>query len=155
MAAVDLFERYRSALVSQPISIVWRGHGSALFLELGQLSPTTRRDGTPGIGSGEYAVMIEWSWRIEDENAILCGSWSDEEEWEMFFQSLVGHSVEDISLSGRLPELSVSISGNRYVSSFMTCDGQPAWAILDRNAGRTLHVEDGRICEEFHSRRAT
>lgn len=142
-------------LVSQPISTVWRGHGSALFLELGQLSPRTRRDGTPSQGCCEFTVMIEWSWRIENENAILCGSWSDEGEWETYFQSLVGRSVEDISLSGRLPELSVSLCGNRHVSSFMTSDGQPAWAILDRKAGRTLHVEDGRICEELFSRGAS
>ncbi len=146
-----MLERYRTALVSQRISHVWRGHGSALFLELGQLSPASRRDGTSGNGSGEYTVMIEWSWRIENENAIVCGSWSDEGEWERHFQSLVGRNLEEVCLSGRLPELAISVSGNLYVCSFMTSEGQPAWSILDRKAGRTLYVKDGRICEELFS----
>jgi len=45
-----------TALVEQlsrmEIMHVWRGYGSALFLELGNLTPTVRRDGTPGNPEG-------------------------------------------------------------------------------------------------------
>lgn len=94
--------------------------------------------------------MIEWSWRIESEGAILCGSWSDEEGWAEVFQSLVGRAVEDVSIHGRLPELSIALAGGLYVASFMTAEGQPVWTIFDnlRERVRWLNVEDGEICED-------
>ncbi|WP_129219386.1 hypothetical protein [Lichenibacterium ramalinae] len=41
-------EHDRSAAIGMPVSHVWRGHGSALFIELGALAPRTRRDGSRG-----------------------------------------------------------------------------------------------------------
>lgn len=147
----DLFDAYRQGIVGMRISLVWRGHGSAIFLELGDLSHAVRRDGSTGIAAGEYGVMIEWSWRIEDESSILCGSWSDEEKWDGFFSSLIGSSVEELSLVGRLPELSIALSGGIYVSTFMTAEGQPAWTIFDRSGQdgveRWIDVEGGVVCQ--------
>jgi hypothetical protein len=144
------FEKYRTALRLQRLSAVWRGHGSAIFLEFGRLSPRIRRDGSTGNSRGDYTVMIQWSWRIEHENSILCGSWSDEKDWEEVFKSLVGRKVEGISLYGRLPELSIELSGGIHVASFMTADGQPAWTILgaleDRRR-RFISVENGKLRE--------
>lgn len=77
--------------------------------------------------------MIEWSWRIEDEGSILCGSWSDEENWGDVFTALTGREVRDITIFGRLPELSIALAGGYYVASFMTADGQPAWTIFDNS----------------------
>ncbi|MCM2476917.1 hypothetical protein HGO38_26055 [Rhizobium sp. CG5] len=95
--------------------------------------------------------MIEWSWRIESEAAILCGSWSDEEGWDKVCNSLIGRKVQDVSLFGRLPELSIALTGGLYVASFMTAEGQPAWTIFDRGAEQQtsgyIEVRDGRICE--------
>lgn len=95
--------------------------------------------------------MIEWSWRIEDETSILCGSWSGEDGWEDVFRTLVGRHVEDMSTFGRLPELSIALSGGLYVASFMTAEGQPEWTLFHRSAhqdhSETLSVRDGRIVE--------
>lgn len=97
--------------------------------------------------------MIEWSWRIESENAILCGSWSDEEGWENVFKSLIGRKVQDASIYGRLPELSIALTGGLYVASFMTAEGQPAWTIFDgfdeQHKSRCIAVRDGKVYEEF------
>ncbi|MBW8321188.1 MAG: hypothetical protein K0M47_18165 [Rhizobium sp.] len=94
--------------------------------------------------------MIEWSWRIESERAILCGSWSDEEGWAEVFHSLVGRTVEDVTIHGRLPELSIALAGGLYVASFMTAEGQPVWTVFDNQGERVrwLSVEDGEICED-------
>src|SRR5262245_17337861 len=127
---LSAFEKYRIALRSQPLSAIWRGHGSAIFLEFGRLFPRHRRHGSAGNPQGEYTVMIEWSWRVESESAILCGSWSDEENFEGVFKSLIGRPVEDVSVHGRLPELSIALAGGLYVASFMTAEGQPAWTIF-------------------------
>lgn len=35
-------------LVGMPVSHVWQGHGSALFLEPGELAPRVRLDGSLG-----------------------------------------------------------------------------------------------------------
>ena len=149
----EIFEKYRSALISKPLSAVWRGHGSAIFLEFGRLSPRVRRDGSAGNSRGEFTVMIEWSWRIESEDAILCGSWSDEEDWEKVFKSLIGRKVQDASIYGRLPELSIALEGGFYVASFMTAEGQPAWTVFDgpneqRKSG-WIAVCNGKICEDL------
>ncbi|WP_244480406.1 hypothetical protein [Rhizobium sp. Root1220] len=131
------------------MSSIWRGHGSAIFLELGQLHPVRRRDGSSGSLTGDYTVMLEWSWRIENRTSILGGSWSDEEGWDTLFKSLMGQTVQDISVFGRLPELSLALSGEKYVVSFMTAEGQPAWSILRRTGSDdqspSLSVADGKI----------
>lgn len=146
-----IFEKCRSALISQPLSAVWRGHGSAIFLEFGRLSPQAKRDGSVGDLQGDCTVMIEWSWRIESEDAILCGSGSEEEDWEKVFKSLIGCKVQDVSLYGRLPELLIALTGGLYVSSFMTAEGQPAWTIFggvgEQDKSGCIAVRGGKVYE--------
>ncbi|MCY1666179.1 hypothetical protein [Rhizobium sp. SL86] len=149
----SLFESYQAGLHKRRVAAVWRGHGSTVFLEIGELFPSHRNDGSDGKPYGEYTIMIEWSWRIETEQAILAGSWSDEAKWESAFNSLVGLRVEDVKIVGRLPELLIELEGGRYVSSFMTCDGQPAWTLFKRSEdGKKLSylsVSEGRVVETF------
>ncbi|MGF0524339.1 hypothetical protein ACQEDT_22770 [Agrobacterium pusense] len=153
---LEVFDKYRSALLTKPLSAVWRGHGSAIFLEFGRLSPQVRRDGTPGNSQGDFTVMIEWSWRIENENSIVCGSWSDEDGWEETFRSLIGRDVRNVSLFGRLPELSIELAGGLYIASFMTADGQPGWTIFDRcpehQKSAWIEVRDGEIWETLDAK---
>ena len=96
----DLIEHFSAATSGLPVSHVWRGYGSALFLEFGKLKAQLRKDGsrgcedgTPSHPDGEVTLMIEWSWRIEDEHSIICGSWSSEELWQPSFDRLVGRAV--------------------------------------------------------------
>ena len=131
-------EHYRAAVIGMPVSHVWRGHGSALFIELGALAPRTRRDGSAGEPQGEAGVMIEWSWRIEDGPSITCGSWSDEDLWSLTFARLIGSIVEDVSTIGRLPQVMVRLSGDLHVASFMTAEGDPAWTLFDRRGPRPV-----------------
>jgi hypothetical protein len=99
--------------------------------------------------------MIEWSWRIESEDAILCGSWSNEELWAEVFKSLIGRRVQDASIYGRLPELSIALAGGLYVASFMTAEGQPAWSIFDgfddQHKSGCIAVRDGKVCEDLET----
>lgn len=102
--------------------------------------------------------MIEWSWRIESEDAIVCGSWSDEGAWEQIFQSLIGREVQDVSLYGRIPELSIALAGWFYVASFMTAEGQPEWTLFDHFSEQQkfgwIEVCDGKVCEILETRSA-
>jgi hypothetical protein len=120
----------RDALVGLPLSHLWRGYGSAIFLEFGLLAPRIRPSGKVGNPKGEIGLMIQWSWRIEDTSSILCGSWSAEHLWEPTFDLLRKKEVTELSVVGRLPEIVVGLTGGLYVSSFMTAEGDPTWAYL-------------------------
>jgi hypothetical protein len=149
----DLIEHFRAAAQGLRVSHLWRGHGSALFLELGKLtaSPGKRRDGSQRSPSGEVGIMIEWTWRTEQGSSILCGSWSEESLWQPAFDLVVGQNVLGLSTFGRLPELALSLSGELHVLSFMTAEGDPSWALFDRrNAEKpvTVHCHSGAIIRE-------
>jgi hypothetical protein len=125
MEAAASFEALAARLSGQPISYVWQGHGSAIFMEFGELTPMTRRDGSPSPPRGEVTLGVEWSWRIEDDTEILCGSWSEEAIWEENLDRLRGARVERLTLFGRLSEVELATeSGVRFLS-FSTRDGQP------------------------------
>lgn len=146
------FEVFRKALVGQHLSHMWRGYGSAIFLEFGALREVKNRK--RGISlQGQLTIMISWSWRVEDQTSILCGSWSDEELWHPTFQRLLHHPVTDLQLFGKLPELSIGFSNNMSVLSFMTNEGQPQWTIFENaseNSGARawITVEDGVVVRE-------
>jgi hypothetical protein len=91
--------------------------------------------------------MIEWSWRIENAVSILCGSWSEEPLWEPTFDLLRKKSVVELSLFGRLPEISIALTDGFHVSSFMTAEGDPSWTLFDRRAGtvKWLNTRDGSL----------
>lgn len=127
---------FRGGLMGLPLSHFWRGYGSAIFPEFGRLTPRTsaRPSGEAGNPHGEFGLMSEWSWRIENMVSILCGSWSEEPLWEPTFDLLRNKTVVDLSVVGRLPEISVALTDGLYVSSFMTAEGDPSWALFDRRS---------------------
>lgn len=132
-----------------PVSDVWRGAGSAIYIEFGNLTPTTKRDGSPGQPNGELTLMIEWSWRISDNRAVLAGSFSDQADWLEILTALVGSSVIAVELFGELPEILISLSCGKRVASFMTADGQPEWAIIGRQPSLgSLCVENSELVIE-------
>ncbi len=146
---IHILQTFREPLIGLPLSHLWRGAGSAIFLEFGRLTERTylRRDGTSPNPLGEFGLMIQWSWRIEDKKSIMCGSWSEEPLWEPTFDRIRKKAVSDLSIFGRLPEIVVALSDDLYVSSFMTAEGDPQWTLFDRrNVGlRTLNVERARL----------
>lgn len=139
-------EPFTKSLIGKKVSHVWRGYGSAIFLEFGKLTPGTRRDGSVGNPNGELTLMIEWSWRIEKQKSILGGSWSSEKKIDNFLPKLQGATVDAVEFFGRLPEISVSLSNGLHVVSFNTSEGQPDWSLLTRRPfiGH-LCVERGRL----------
>ena len=124
------------------MSHTWRGYGSAIFLELGKLKHS--RGENP---RGEAEVMIEWSWRIEGARSVLLGSWSLERKITNGVRALMKRRVTDLTLDGRLPELSIELSGGGWVHSFMTAEGQPEWTVF-LPGGSWLCVEAGRLVHD-------
>ena len=147
MMAIETFHAFAGTLVGLPISHVWRGYGSAIFIEIGKLSPRYRRDGSPGNPDGEVSLGVEWSWRIEDRASIICGSWSEEQRWESALDMLRDARIAQCELLGALPEVVIETqSGIRFLS-FSTTSGQPQWHIVDRRDGlaRWFTVREGQL----------
>ena len=144
MTAME-FAAFTAPLIGLPVSHVWRGHGSAIFLEFGKLSPRNRRCGSQGSPQGAMSLMIEWSWRIEGRRSILCGSWSDDEKWPKAFRLACNATVASATLFGRLPEIELCLSNGVHVLSFMSAEGNPHWVLFDRRGDvpRWLRVRRG------------
>jgi hypothetical protein len=146
VAALTNASAFWEALKGKVVSHVWRGYGSAIFVEFGVLTPTFKRDGEPGEPDGELTLMIEWSWRIERPKSILGGSWSSEQRWPSMFKRLIGSTVSEVETFGTLPEIAVSLSNGLRVVSLMTAEGQPSWAVIARSpALGSLGVKRGKL----------
>jgi hypothetical protein len=158
MQPLSTFKRIAADLVGMKVSHLWRGYGSAIFLEFGTLSPSrvVRRDGSPGNPKGEMTIRVEWSWRIEDATSIICGSWSEEEFWEPAFDLVRNSSVTGLSLFGRIPEIDLAITEDRHLLSFMTSEGQPEWSLSDRRSETyiSLGVRNGILIESHETARS-
>ena len=100
-------------LLGQTISRTWRGYGSAIFLEIGELTEyeLKRRNADVIVRlRGEVTLMIEWSWRVEKVRSIAFGSWNSKRQIESGIEKLQGTEIESIELEGRLPEIVVGLS---------------------------------------------
>lgn len=145
----DDFRALTRPIIGMPISHTWRGAGSAIFLELGALSTVTRKSPKGGEYTstfGEVTFMLEWSWRVERAASIEFGSWSRNPRITRGVASLVGHTIIDLHVEGRLPELVVALDGQRWVHTFMTHEGQPEWAIRLHNTW--VGVDRGRLIRQ-------
>ena len=137
------FDRLACPLVGMPVSRVWRGYGTAAFLELGALTPTGHRH----FEKGEATVMVEWSWRVERPRRVLFGSFSGHRRVTNQLQRLEGAQVSNLCVTGRLPELVVEFVGGLWLHSFMTAEGQPEWTVFLPD-GSWLRVRNGGLVRE-------
>jgi len=127
------FHSFTRPLVGMKLTHIWRGYGSAIFLNFGELHHSIWKNGRVSNNPvGEMSVSITWSWRIEGKRRIWCGSWSEESQWQRFFDKMIGATVADVTTYGRLPEIELHLSCGARVLSFMTANGDPEWAIHDR-----------------------
>lgn len=141
------FHALTRPLIGMPVSHTWRGAGSAIFLELGALTTFTRtfrKRGEVTFVEGEVKLMLEWSWRVESPGAIQFGSWSENPRITRGVASLEGHTILEVELAGRLPELVLTLDGKRWLHTFMTAERQPAWAIRLQD-GAWLGVNRGHL----------
>lgn len=118
-----------------------------MFIEIGSLTPRSRRDGAPGNPEGLVSLGVEWSWRIEDQIAIRCGSWSEEDLWEPALDALRGTRIVRCELFGALPEVAITTETGIRFLSFSTTDGQPQWHMVDRreDPARWFTVREGQL----------
>ncbi|MEN8169728.1 MAG: hypothetical protein ABFS08_05845 [Pseudomonadota bacterium] len=95
---------------------------------------------------GEFTISIEWSWRIENKNSIILGSWSEDHEIDAITKILNGLTIKNISFFARLKEIEVELSKDRWLTSFATEKGDPQWSI--KNNDTWLYFKSGRFVSE-------
>jgi hypothetical protein len=135
---MQIISREEAEVFSKPftgkrITRAWQGSGSAIFLEAGELTDD----------KGELTIMIEWSWRIENLNKIIFGSFSEPKDIPIQLENLKGLTIKSIFFQSRLPEVVVELSGNTWVCSFSTVEGDPEWALI--TPGKTLLSSNGSL----------
>ena len=152
-AELQRAEPFVKAVQGLRVAQIWRGHGSAMFIELGDLTlHGPRRLPRRPYLRGQATLGIEWSWRIENPRSILCGSWTDEVRWTRAWDALVGASVSSVDFSGRLPEIDLGLDNGMHVVSAMTAEGQPEWALgVHQPTLGYLCVKRGRLSVELPS----
>ena len=138
-----LIKKVNSSLKDMPITYAWRGHGSAIFLELGDLNKVQRKNHP----KGEFSVMLDCDWRIENKNLIQCGSFCEAEEIEEAIQSLVGDSIAHLETIGDLKELVLVLNSGRKVVSFTSVVGDPEWCLFLPNK-MALGAKNGEVFSE-------
>jgi len=135
---LEQFNEFFRSIINLPINLVWRGYGSAVFLEIGEISEkviyNTKRDKSRIVKEGQFGLMIEWSWRVEKQKSIYFGSWSTDRIIDNRLPKLQHKTIKNIEVIGRLPELIIEISDGLWLHSFATSESQPRWCLfLNRN----------------------
>jgi len=116
----EVANKFTEPFIGKRVTRVWQGNGSAIFFEFGELTEN----------KGELTAMIERSWRVENEEEIEFGSWSEDSEFPILLQKLIGLTLQRISFQSRLPELVLELSESIWVCSFSTVEGDPEWALI-------------------------
>ena len=139
------FSAFIQPIIDLPVSHAWRGHGSTIFLEIGQLQAgRTRKDGSIGNAKGEFTIHIAPNWRVEGKRSILCGSDDTKRAIEKSLQSLISNPIKKLSTFGRLQELQIDL-GERIVTTFSAWKGQTSWYITRWSPEASMYSHFGKI----------
>jgi hypothetical protein len=114
-----------SALIGLPISRAWKGYGSTVFLELGELLLSEAHP----KGVSQACISIDWDWRTESESKIICGSSNSGPEIANHLAMFEGETVKELVLDGSPRELNLVISSGLRLRSMSMVTGSPQWAI--------------------------
>jgi hypothetical protein len=137
------FRRLVRPLIGLPVSRLWQSFEWTLFLELGRLawtpSPPPLKRWKRGSWRGERSVMLDQGWRIEREDGIVADSRSGATAIRRALRSLRGRRLEAVDIEGRLPELSLRLSGNLWVRSLSAACEATEWALFLADTPEASH----------------
>lgn len=125
--AIESFRTITTRIRGLRVSLPWKGYGSAIFLELGQV--TNDLLNRARHGRGEACVAVEWDWRVEAQGCVLFGSSNSRPEIANGIADLQGKTILDMVVEGAVPELVVTFDNGRVLRSMAMIGGDPQWAI--------------------------
>jgi len=132
--------------IGLPVSDVWRGIGSAIFIELGKLHKHKDDRNHRSKGKGDITLMFDCRWRLERKGSIVVGSGDGRIKLVNQIKKLLGKSVKSISFIGRIPEINIEFEDNLYIQSFCSYRSE-GWDILFRNEG-SIGRKSGKVVYE-------
>ena len=137
-------------LVGMPVSRVWNGGASALFLELGDLQPwdTGRRRRSK---RGEVTLQIEWNWRVQTRTKILVGS--DQSNWAInkYIRRLKGLEIVAIALDDEVKnDLIVQFSEEIQLQTSRLTSGDGEWLIWLKDGTLLEYERHGLVRGDGH-----
>jgi hypothetical protein len=138
----EQFEDLTRPLIGLPVSLPWNGYGSAVFFELGDLSP--RESKRAHHNKGAACISVEWDWRVEAGSAVLYGSSNSRPRIDAGIQALQGETIHSIAVVGQVPELAVRFSNGHCLKSMVMVTGDPEWSIKALD-GQWIYVRDGKL----------
>lgn len=140
----DEFELLVRALIGLPVAEPWKGDGSAIFLELGALSQAGSEKHRHT--RGEACIRVEWDWRVECGKAVLYGSSNSRPEIARGIDTLLGATIQRVSLTGEVPELVVEFSNGHCLRSMVMVADDPQWMVrLPGEQELQIFSEGGRL----------
>ena len=121
------------------VSLPWKGYGSAVFFELGHLSPLEPRQ---RHNRGEACISFDGNWRVEKDGKIFFGSSDSNVKIDRRVKSLQDTIISSIEIVGEVPELLVQLSAGYRLTSMSTQAGDPEWSIKF-SSGAWLYPQNG------------
>jgi hypothetical protein len=126
-----------------PVSHVWRGYGTAVFLEFGKLRSVPKGNNP----KGEFCLDLQFGWRVERSRSSWFGSDSGDRKISNQLPKLIGTVAANISLQGRLAEVALYLEPQCWVTTFSAAAGQPEWTLFLPD-GSWCHVVNGVMYHE-------
>jgi len=139
--ALTDFDELVRPLLGTKVSLPWKGYGSAIFLELGELQPLRPRE---RHRQGMACLSIEYDWRLERGDRIVCGSGNRRPLIATSLLDLQDAIVESVALIGQVPELVVHFSSGHCLRSMAMEAMDPQWSIRV-SAERYVGILDGLL----------
>lgn len=112
-------------LRAMSVSAVWKGYGTAIFLELGKLTSEDHRRGP----KGEVTIYVSWDWRVEKGCRVMFGSSNSGQEMADGIATLVGLTVDRAMIQGMVPELLIEFSSKARLKSAAMCTDTSEWDV--------------------------
>ena len=121
------FHQLTRPLIGLTVSRPWKGYGSAVFFELGELTPS----GQPHRShlAGAASIRVEWDWRVEAATTVLYGSSNGRPEIAAGIAALQGTTVQAMTVDGDIPELVIQFSNGHCLRTMVMVTGDPEWRI--------------------------
>ncbi len=138
------FDESVKDLIGLTISKAYNSYGSSLCMELGEITLDDRNR-----EKGDAYIRLDWDWRLEDDESIICGSSNHRPKIAETAENLTGLTISNLVLYGSPPEIEIHLSNNQRLRSMAMLSGYPQWTIrLKDNSYLSNDLDEGMTDKE-------
>ena len=138
------FDESVKDLIGLTISKAYNSYGSSLCMELGEITLDDRNR-----EKGDAYIMLDWDWRLEDDDSIKCGSSNSGPKIAETAEKLTDLTITNLALYCSPPEIEIHLSNNQRLRSMAMLSGYPQWTIrLKDNSYLSNNLYEGMTDKE-------